>query len=77
MEILNRISQLALMGYTVSFKQWFPGFVCMEMTYERYYHSHYMLVVPIEVPAEYILVLLDEMRFKIDKLVMERKNERI
>lgn len=74
MEILNKIAELAQIGYTVSFKQWFPGFVCMEMTYEHYYHSHYALVVPIKVPAEYILVLLDEMRFKIDKLVMERKN---
>lgn len=75
MEILNKIAELAQIGYTVSFKQWVPGFVCMEMTYEHYYHSYYALVViPIKVTAEYILVLLDEMRIKIDKLVMERKN---
>lgn len=74
MEILNKIAELAQIGYTVSFKRWLPGFVCMEMTYERFYHSHYALVVPIKLPDDYILGLLDEMRVKIDKLVMERKN---
>lgn len=76
MEILNRISQLALMGYTVSFKQHPFGTVCMEMTYDHYYHAYYLLYLPIDMDSDLFMGILDDLKRKIDQLIeKERKNE--
>ena len=73
MDILNKINELVLMGYTVSFKPYPFDLVCIKMTYDNYYHANHMLTIPCKVKAEYILLILDELRFKIEKMIYEEK----
>lgn len=75
MEILNKISQLVLMGYTISFKSYPLDLLYIEMTYDNHYHAKYMLTIPCKVEVDYILAVLDILRYRIEKLIHEEKQD--
>ena len=75
MDILNKIGELTLQGYTVTFKPSPEQCICIEMTYLRFYHAVYVLTFPCEVPESYIGWLLDDLKEKIDRLVEEKQND--
>ncbi len=75
MDILNKIGELTLQGYTVTFKPSPEHCICMEMTYLHYYHTFYVLTLPCDVPSDRIMMLLDEMKKKIDRMVEERNRQ--
>lgn len=72
MEILNKINELVLEGYTVCFKLYPGDYVGIKVSYDNFYHANHILphlddIKPEHVP-DCIVVTLDDLKHKIEQL---------
>ena len=72
MEVLNKINELSLEGYTVCFKFHSGDCVGIEMTYDRSYHANHMLTNLDDIKPEHmsdcIMAILNGLKHKIEYL---------
>lgn len=81
MEVLNKINELVLEGYTVCFKLYPGDYISIEVTYDRVYHANHMLThldyIKPEHVSDCIVMILDDLKHKIQQLKEDRKQHEI